>query len=387
MQADVVVAGHIAVDLIPALSDRAGGLTSLRPGQLVEAGGAAFSSGGCVANTGLALDRIGVPVRLIGCIGDDEFGELTLRAVRSANPDLVSGLQVVQGEISSYTIVLESPGIDRIFIHCPGVNHRFRSQHVSPEALRGARLFHFGYPPLMRSLFSDQGEEMALIMGEARRAGAMTSLDMAMPGSDEARRVDWPRWLQRVLPEVDLFLPSLDELRVMLPGLSGLPMEVAVREAAELLLDWGCAIVAIKLGDCGIYCRTAGGDRLQQVPHAFLSTAANWRLRELWAPCYQVDVIGTTGAGDCTIAGFIRGIVADLTLEETLQSATAVGACSVEAKDALGGLHSWEEIRGRIEEGWKRSDKGPEGEGWSWNSAIQIWQGRLDQANKKEVDE
>ena len=74
---------------------------------------------------------------------------------------------VPKGEVTSYTVVLNPPGIDRIFLHCPGANDTFTDEDVTDEVLGGASLFHFGYPPLMKQIWSDGGSAA----GAASRAG------------------------------------------------------------------------------------------------------------------------------------------------------------------------------------------------------------------------
>ena len=62
---DAIVAGHICLDVIP---DFGVGVQqpfeqTFRPGRLVEVGNVAFSTGGPVANTGLALDRLEIRIK------------------------------------------------------------------------------------------------------------------------------------------------------------------------------------------------------------------------------------------------------------------------------------------------------------------------------------
>jgi hypothetical protein len=42
---------------------------------------------------------------------------------------------------------------------------------------------------------------------------------------------------------------------------------------------------------------------------------------------------------------------------EAMNAALAVGACNVEAPDALSGIRSWEEILQRITSGWSQRDE------------------------------
>ena len=71
----IVVAGHICVDIIPAWSQTDASFASIfQPGSLNQVGPALISTGGAVSNTGIALHRLGVPVRMMGKVGPDLFG-------------------------------------------------------------------------------------------------------------------------------------------------------------------------------------------------------------------------------------------------------------------------------------------------------------------------
>ena len=78
----VLVAGHICLDITPVFSREAGEV-SLDPGKLFVVGPAAISTGGAVANAGLAMHFFGVDVTLLGKVGNDRFGELVRSAVQS----------------------------------------------------------------------------------------------------------------------------------------------------------------------------------------------------------------------------------------------------------------------------------------------------------------
>jgi sugar/nucleoside kinase (ribokinase family) len=315
---EAVVAGHICLDIIPTFERP----VTIVPGKLFKIGPAVISTGGGVSNTGLAMQRLGIRTRLIGKVGDDIFG----RAIREiAGSD---GMIVAKGETSSYTVVVSPPGVDRTFLHCSGANDTFRAADVTDAALRGAKLFHFGYPPLMRRMYRDGGRELASLFRRAKRLGLTTSLDTVMVDpKSEAGGVDWPALFRRVLPHVDIFLPSLDEMQALLG-------ERPPAAIAAQLRDWGVGIAGLKLGARGLYVR--------------------WPDRDRTASCFKVNVVGTTGAGDATIAGFLAAYLRGLSPDDVMTMAVAVGACCCEAADATSGIRSWTEVRRRIAGGWKR---------------------------------
>ncbi len=351
----VVVAGHICLDIIPTFKTRLGKAQDFFvPGDLLKIGAPVVATGGAVSNTGLALHRLGVPTRLMGKVGDDLFGRAIVDIVRSVAPELAAGMIVAKGEPSSYSVVLNPIGIDRMFLHCPGTNDTFGAADVSAQKLAGAQLFHFGYPPLMRQMYLDDGAELVRLFRRVKRCGLTTSLDMSMPDPrSEAGKVNWAKVLRGVLPFVDLFLPSRDEIELMLGR------KMSLSALADQLRAWGAGTVGLKLGDQGLYVRTGE--------------------RELLAPCYAVDVAGTTGAGDCTIAGFLAGWLRGLPLEQTLATAVAVGACCCEAPDAGSGIQSWRATQKRIARGWRRRPVTLPLPGWRWAAKQQLWIGPNDQ--------
>ena len=179
---DCVVAGHICLDVTPEFLNGGACMGDiLRPGSLVKVGSAVVSTGGPVSNTGIPIRRLGLNVALMGKCGDDMFGQALLQRIAQVAPGAQSGMQVVPGEQTSYSVVINPPGIDRIFLHCPGANDTFGSADIDLATVAKARLFHFGYPPLMARTYADGGSELVKIFQQARATGVTTSLDMAYP--------------------------------------------------------------------------------------------------------------------------------------------------------------------------------------------------------------
>jgi sugar/nucleoside kinase (ribokinase family) len=376
--ADVVVAGHICLDIIPTFREHTGKLADLlQPGSLAEIGPAVLSTGGAVSNTGLALHRLGVRTRLMGKIGDDLFGQAVRRVLHAHHPRLAEGLLVSPDQPTSYTLVLSPPGVDRVFLHCPGANDAFGADDVPYSELVGVRLFHFGYPPIMRRFYADGGVELETMFRRVRRQGVATSLDMAKPDdAGEAGLVDWRTVLKRVLPHVDIFLPSLEETLFMLDRqrldrlsadgnlLAHIDGEL-LTEVAEELLNMGAGVVGLKLGNQGLYLRTARDrSRLALLSRAVNHPLEGWLGRELLTPCFEVNVVGTTGCGDCTIAGFLAGLLHGLPVEQAMTAAVAVGACNVERADATSGVPTWSALQARIAAGWKKRPWPADWPGW-----------------------
>jgi sugar/nucleoside kinase (ribokinase family) len=384
---DAVVAGHICLDVIPDLAGIAPGKfeTVFLPSRLVDVGPATLSTGGAVSNTGLALSRLGIETRLIGKVGDDLFGQAIKQIVTAHGPDLAAGMVADETASTSYTVVISPPGVDRIFLHCPGANDTFGAADVGHEAVAETRLFHFGYPPLMQRMFEDDGTELTEMFRRVKTLGVTTSLDLAVPDPiSAAGRANWRAILQATLPHVDICLPSVEEILYMLRretyerfrATGDLPAQVTPPLLSDLsreLLAMGARIVGFKLGHRGLYLHTAGQSAIEALGTARPSNPSAWTGKELWAPCFRVDVVGATGAGDATIAGFLAALLRDLSPEEALTAAVAVGACNVEAADALSGVRPWEETWRRVESGWARHHLDLESPGWRFDDACHLW--------------
>lgn len=364
----VVSAGHICLDITPDLSGvHTGEFSSLiQPGTTIRASGVNLRAGGASVNTGLALQKLGVPVQIIGKIGDDLFGSVLQEWVKSQNATLAEGLIVDPAAATSYTLIIDTPGADRAFIHYQGANDLFYASDLPRETLQKADLFHFGYPPLMRSVYRGDGGELVSIMRRARKVGLTTSLDVSLPDlTSEASQLDWYEIMANSLPWVDIFTPNAGELSFLLdrpvyfdhcgdvncPFLDWITLDY-LHALSNKVLAFGVKVLLIKLGHRGTFLRTAGERAWGKTGRGLAGLGEEWHDREIWAPSYQVEVRGTTGAGDSAIAGLLTGLLISASPETALRLAAGVGAASVEGADAVGGLTSWEQILDRVNSGW-----------------------------------
>lgn len=382
-----IVAGHICIDVIPQILGMGDFASTFQPGRLLETGPALMATGGAVSNTGQALHKLGINTRLMGKIGDDVFGHAILDIVKSSSEHLTEGMQLVPNEASSYTIILNPPNTDRIFFHCPGPNDTFSADDIDYALLEQVDLFHFGYPPLMKRLYQNNGTELVDMFKRAKETGVTTSLDMAMPDPNApSGKANWSVIVKDTLPYVDLFVPSVEEILLMLypdifdqvnAGATQIT-PVLCSDIAGDLLEMGAKVVLLKAGNLGLYLSTAAESVLANMGRAKPSDVARWANRELWTSVFETTPAGTTGAGDSAIAGFLAALLRNLAPTEAVTIAAAVGACNVEAPDALGGIRSWDETLARIEAGWPRKKTAFNAPGWRFDKTRQLWLGPND---------
>lgn len=267
------------------------------------------SIGGNGANTAYALARLGTPARLMSVVGEDEFGSQVIEILDAAGVDTnwVARCAAPTG----VTVALVRTDGARAFLHRPGSSGEAfpEAPLFSPELTAGMSRFHLANPyalPNMR-------RHAAVTLERARAAGLATSVDAGWDAKGQ-----WMEVLAPALPYTEILFVNEEESR-MLTGSS------EYRSAAAVLLRAGARVVVVKLGGRGCAVFT---------PDA-----------ELHAPAVRVEVVDTTGAGDCFAGGFLSALQHGASLEEAARIANAAGAASVSALGAVKGLRDFEEIR------------------------------------------
>ncbi len=262
--------------------------------------------GGCAANTGIGLHRLGVETAIVGAVGRDGFGEF-VRGVLQDEGMNASGVVEKEGPTSA-TMVLVSPDGERAFLHCVGANAAFQKSDVDAATLNSARLLHIAGHGLMPAF---DGAPCAELLRNAQSCGVQTALDTAGAPDDK-----WRANLRQTLPHLDYFVPSLHEIRDLFPDCPS-PESIAAR-----LIDEGVGCVALKMGEAGSYALNRDGQSAR-------------------AAAFAVNAIDATGAGDAFAAGFLAATLRDLPLETCLKIGNATGARCVKAVGTIAGLGDW----------------------------------------------
>ncbi len=266
-------------------------------------------SGGCAANTGIGLAKLGVETAIIGKVGNDGFGDFLVRRFETFGIE-VGGVSRDPAEATSATMVLVHADGERSFLHYLGANATLGLADVDFERVRHSKVLHIAGALVMPAL---DGAPTAELLRRAQAAGVITAFDTVW----DARG----RWMEVVapcLPYVDYLLPSFEEARMLAGGRED------PRDVAQFLLDAGAKVVGLKLGERGSYIRAQDGTTLT-------------------IPALPVQAIDALGAGDAYVAGFLAGVVRGWDLERCAHFANAVGACCVTALGATTGIRSFEE--------------------------------------------
>lgn len=393
-----MVAGHICLDITPGFNANLKGSFDeiFAPGKLINVENVVIGTGGAVSNTGLAMSKLGIDVQLNGKIGDDQFGQIIKDVV---GKDRSKAFSTVSGQSSSYSVVLALPGIDRIFLHHPGTNDTFVADDIDYEMLKKCSLFHFGYPTLMKKMYEDGGQQLLQIFKRAKEFDVVTSLDMTLPDpNSQSGKADWNTILEKVLPYVDIFLPSVEEIAYILDrnlfekrkteAESSDPVLCYTGEdcssLSDKLLQLGVKIVAIKVGIKGYYLRTASSEALKSLT-PIACNLDSWSEREIWAGSYKAEKFGSaTGAGDTTIAGFLTAFLRGLGPVDSVKTANLLGWQNVREVDTLSGIENWENTLKMLHDKNKPSNQIVIGsQGWEYSEPDKVFYGPSDIKNQK----
>ncbi len=371
MQKKVIVAGHICLDITPVFSDKTAEKIEqiLKPGKLLQMGNADVHTGGAVANTGLAMKLLGNDVTLMGKIGNDAFGSIVKNTLRKYGAE--EGMICDDTVSTSYSVVLAIPGIDRIFLHHPGANDTFTAEDIDFQKIEKAALFHFGYPTLMESMYEEEGAHLIELMQRVQSVGLATSLDLAAvdPGS-KAGKTRWDKILEKVLPYIDFFVPSIEELCFMMDRekfeelqiradgkdiTDVLDIDKDVKPLAQKCIELGAKVILLKCGAKGMYLQTADKNTLEKISSRIELDTSEWEEKSIFERSYIPEkILSGTGAGDTSIAAFLTAVLQGESPEMCLHLAAGTGASCVSAYDALSGLKPLAELKDKIEKGWQK---------------------------------
>ncbi len=366
-----VVAGHAALDMTPAFDSDSNTTASLQdiiqPGKLIDVGNLAFTAGGCVSNTGIALRRFGADVTLMCKVGKDQFAKIIQETYQSY--DCKTSLIHDESEMTSYTIIIAPPGSDRFFLHNSGTNNSLKAKDLDFDIISKAGFFHFGYPTVMREFFINEGKELVTLFKKVKSMGIITSMDVAgIDPQGKQAKLDWHTILTNTLPYVDFFTPSFEELCFMLDKeryftlkkkaqgediCKFLSLKNDVEPLAKKALSLGCRAVLLKCGAAGMYLTTADTEAMNSVFTG--EQAKNWASVSLFEESFLPDVfLSGTGAGDTSIASFLFNVSQDKTPKECLSLAVATGTVCLGSYDAFSALQDMDVLEKKIANGWEK---------------------------------
>ena len=301
---EVICVGNLVADLVGTPIDR---LPPRGKQALVER--MELHAGGCAANTGISLAKLGVRTSVIGKVGSDGLGDFVLGRLCAAGCE-VGGVRRDEVASTSSTMALVHSDGERSFLHHFGANATLCEKDIDYESLTSAKIVMIAGALTLTLL---DGEPTARLLKRAKVSGQVTALDIVWDAKDL-----WMSRLACCLQYVDFFFPNLSEAKMLAPGIDD------VEKIADFFLERGVGTIVIKMGECGSYAKTQKGVTIL-------------------TPALKVDALDGLGAGDAFNAGFLASTLKGESLEESLKFASAVGATCVRELGATTGVLSYTE--------------------------------------------
>ena len=284
MPAKVVVIGSLNMDLVT----RAPRLP--RGGETLIGKSFATVSGGKGANQAVAAARLGAQVSMVGCVGNDAYGEALREALLAEQIDC-QAVSTVEDSSGVALIVVDDNSQNAIVI-VAGANGA-----LTPEVID-----RFDAVLQAADVIICQLEVPDATVGHALKRGRELGKTVILNPAPASRPLpaDW-------YAAIDYLIPNESEAS----ALSGLPVDSlsTAETAATRLIAMGAGKVIITLGSQGSL--FADGQRFEHFPAA------------------KVKAVDTTAAGDTFVGGFAAALAAGKREADAIRFGQVAAALSV----------------------------------------------------------
>ncbi|WP_019636592.1 ribokinase [Paenibacillus fonticola] len=256
-----------------------------------------MNPGGKGANQAVAAARLGADVRLIGCVGNDRFGQDILQHLRNEGVD-VSDVEPVTAHTATATITVHNQ--DNSIIVVPAANHHVTASFVESK----------------REVIQDS--DILLVQLEILLEGVQKAVEIAKENGVTV--ILNPAPIQelpvQLIKQVDYLTPNEHEQVLLKQRFSEQELN------GKLIVTKGSQGVSLM----------ADG-------------------QELTIPAYKIGVVDTTGAGDSFNGGLAVALSRGMTLNDACRYGNAVAALSTTKLGAQSGMPTGEEVEQFIKGG------------------------------------
>ncbi len=272
-------------------------------GETILGRGIAYKAGGKGANQACAAGKLGGRVRMLGCVGQDEFGQKLVKSLSESGVETDYIKESRDLPTGTAVIYVDDNG-DNSIVVIPGANMACDIEYLKEQDEQ----FHWcDYVVLQMEI---PYEAVWYSVKRAKELGKMVILNPA-PTPDEIP--------EEILSLVDYLTPNETEI-IALNGKS----KDDIREGAEKLLSRGVSNVIATLGDRG----------------ALLVN----RYGETFYPARKVVSVDTTAAGDCFNGAMVAALAEGQSEAEAILFANIASSIAVTRKGAQESLPIREDV-------------------------------------------
>ena len=267
--------------------------------------------GGKGANQAVAIARLGGNVSMIGKVGNDNFGENLLEALKE---DKVESNHIMKENVSATGIALITVDeeANNSIVVIPGANYKVTKEEINEK------LELIGEVNVMLTQLEIPIDVVKYSLKRAKEKGIYTILNPA-----PAQLLD-----DEIIAHVDLLVPNETELQI----LSGIEIqnEEDLLAACSKLIKKGVKELIVTLGDKGSIYFTENDYK------KFIA--------------YKIKAVDTTAAGDSFVGAIAVALTNNFEIEKAIDFASKVGALTVSKHGAQSSLPFLQEVMNFEEE-------------------------------------
>lgn len=266
-------------------------------------------AGGDALDVAVNLSIMGESSKLVGCIGNDDFGQTVLKCLQEHQ--VGSEYLIRSSQVPTVTSILFlKPDGERDAAYRAGGNEILQESDVPDQAIAWADHVHLGSPLRLNAM---DGEGTKRLFQRAKAMGKTTSMDLVVPLDDI-----WLPKIEGALHYCDIFLPSDYEVSKVC-GLTD-PIEMK-----EFFRPYGLSVFGVKMGAKGAYITDYAED--------------------VWIPPAKLgEVKDTLGAGDAFVAAFLAAYKGGKPLKGCAALASIASGYVVQKTGTTSGMVAMKEL-------------------------------------------
>ena len=287
---NVDIKGYPSSELIPETSN---------PGRVY------MSPGGVGRNIAHNLALLGVPVYLLGAVGDDGFGHQVLNSTKEAGVYIDTVRMLKQHHTGTYLSVLDDAYDLAVAVSDMEITHYVDHEYIH---MHRKLIEQSCFVVLETNLDKNVLDEVVNICKQAR-----------VPCLIEPVSLEKAKKLRAIARSIDYITPNILELGVLYQGNIELPEQLET-VCSQLRKDYKNILVT--LGEKGVYYQGNEGSGLY--------------------PSSSVEVVDVNGAGDAFVAGFVCGLFHQYAIQQCIRFGIAAARVTLQSAETVSKAMSFE---------------------------------------------